>query len=48
MEKQNCRKRRDSLGEWLVAGKPERLSGWQVAHEWAGNGLERPGQDEVE
>lgn len=38
---------RGSLGEWIAAGRPERLSGWQVAHDWAGNGLERPGESEV-
>ena len=39
---------RGKLKEWIVAGRPERLSGWQVAHDWAGNGLERPGEGEVE
>lgn len=38
---------RGSLGEWLVAGKPERQSGWQVAHDWAGNALERPGNSDM-
>lgn len=36
-----------SLGEWLAAGKPERVSQWQVAHDWAGNKLERPGDTDM-
>jgi len=37
-----------SLKEWIVAGKPKRLSGWQKAHDWLGNGLEALGDDEIE
>ena len=31
-----------SLGEWLLAGRPERLSGWRVIHQWFNHSLEVP------
>lgn len=31
-----------SLGEWILAGRPERLSGWRVIHQWSGHNLEVP------
>lgn len=38
---------RGSLGEWLAAGRPERLSGWFPKHVWAGQAIETPNEDEV-
>lgn len=39
---------RGSLGEWLTAGRPERLSGWYPAHVWLGQDIEIPDDDDVE
>lgn len=39
---------RGSLGEWLAAGRPPRLSGWFPAHVWLGNHVDVPDESEVE
>lgn len=38
---------RGSLGEWLAAGRPERLSGWLPKHVWLGQAIETPNDNEV-
>ncbi len=39
---------RGKLKEWIVAGRPTRLSAWQKAHDWLGNNLDAPSDDEME
>jgi len=39
---------RGSLGEWIAAGRPTRLSGWYPAHVWLGQVVETPNENEVE
>lgn len=39
---------RGTLKEWLDAGRPTRLTGWQKAHDWLGNNLDAPHESEVE
>lgn len=39
---------RGSLGEWITAGRPTRLTGWFPTHVWLGQNIEIPEDDEVE
>lgn len=39
---------RGSLGEWLTAGRPERTTGWYRLHEWSGNVLDNPSDNDIE
>ncbi len=36
-----------NLGEWIAAGKPERLAGWFPKHVWAGQDIEIPSEEEI-
>ncbi len=38
---------RGSLGEWIDAGRPTRLSGWYPAHVWLGQEIETPVDSEI-
>ena len=39
---------RGSLGEWLTAGRPTRLTGWFPAHVWLGQDIETPDHGDIE
>jgi len=36
-----------NLKEWITAGRPTRASGWQKAHDWFGNDLNVPSEDDI-
>ncbi len=39
---------RGSLGEWLTAGRPARLTEWFPAHVWLGNHVETPSDEDMQ
>lgn len=38
---------RGSLGEWITAGRPQRLSSWYPSHVWLGQEVDVPTENEV-
>ena len=38
---------RGSLGEWITAGRPARLSGWFIAHVWLGQEVAIPTDEDI-